>query len=381
MVQSTRWQGQTRDPKPAVDASEPPQVELFLDTGRDMLADSGQVTRLFAIQCGQQRQKPVALASARDGVFPEELDGEGRCLFADASAQTRRDGEIIAVPGLGAHPYHTWEARKTPRPSVAESQSAQSAKVPLLKDLLARDFPDARIWNFAHDSNWLIDAPVKTTAEIGKCLITEIKDKRSSPHLPIIFIGHSLGGIIIKQALCGSDSQDIVDATAGIIFLGTPHQGSSVSVAGAVLASVTGILGSDTTLLLSLQNHDAQLSNLADVFGSRIAPNERRPQKVPIISFYETKKTYLLGLSLGVVYGEGHGEEGDSEDGIGGHGEIPVLAVAKNPAGEAPWSGDTKGLDGAASTGQRRQFAVATRQHAVAENPAGRGSGAATARV
>ncbi|KAM3516983.1 hypothetical protein MY4038_010339, partial [Beauveria bassiana] len=24
--------------------------------------------------------------------------------------------EIIAVPGLGAHPYHTWEARKTQAP-------------------------------------------------------------------------------------------------------------------------------------------------------------------------------------------------------------------------------------------------------------------------
>ncbi|OAA54616.1 peptidase C14 [Cordyceps fumosorosea ARSEF 2679] len=216
---------------------------------------------------------------------------------------TGRDAkfEIIAVPGLGAHPYHTWEARKIKGSNEAEYQIVQPARVHLLNDLLADEFPDARILNFAHDSNWLIDAPVKTTEEIGKCLLKEIKANRSSPHLPIIFIGHSLGGIIVKQALCGSDSRDIVDATAGIIFLGAPHQGSSVSVAGAVLASVTGILGSDTTLLLSLQNHDAQLSNLADAFGSRIAPNERRPQKVPIISFYETKKTYLLGLSLGVV--------------------------------------------------------------------------------
>ncbi|KAJ3494229.1 hypothetical protein NLG97_g4215 [Lecanicillium saksenae] len=209
--------------------------------------------------------------------------------------------EIIAVPGLGAHPYHTWEARKTQGPNAADYQTAQSSRAHLLKDLLAHDFPDARIWNFAHDSNWLIDAPVKTTEEIGKCLLKEIKDKLSSRHLPIIFIGHSLGGIIIKQALCTNDSQDIVDDTAGIIFLGAPHQGSSVSIAGAVLATLTWFLGSDTTLLLSLKNHGAQLSNLADAFDSRIAASGRRQRKVRITSFYETKKTYLLGLSLGVV--------------------------------------------------------------------------------
>lgn len=74
-----------------------------------------------------------------------------------------------------------------------------------------------------------------------------------------------------------------------------------MSVASAVLASATGFLGSDTTLLLSLNNYGVDLSNLADTFRSRIAPNERRQRKVPIISFYETKKTYFLGLSLGVV--------------------------------------------------------------------------------
>ncbi|OAQ89063.1 armadillo-type fold domain-containing protein [Purpureocillium lilacinum] len=121
-------------------------------------------------------------------------------------------------------------------------------------------------------------------------------------HLPIIFIGHSLGGVIIKHALCGQDAEETVDDTSGIIFLGTPHLGSSASVAGAILAFATRLLGSDTTLLLSLKSHDAQLSNLAARFRSVVVQNERRGQETRIISFYETKPTYLLGwLSLGRV--------------------------------------------------------------------------------
>jgi hypothetical protein len=99
-----------------------------------------------------------------------------------------------------------------------------------------------------------------------------------------------------------SDSREIVNNTSGIIFLGTPHQGSPVSIAGAILALATRFLGSDPTLLLSLRSHNASLSNLADEFLTCIAANEVRRQKVRIISFYETMPMYLLGwFSIGLV--------------------------------------------------------------------------------
>lgn len=51
-------------------------------------------------------------------------------------------------------------------------------KTDLLRDLLKKDFPEARILSFAYDSTWLGDAPVKTTEEIGKSLLDEIKRNR-----------------------------------------------------------------------------------------------------------------------------------------------------------------------------------------------------------
>lgn len=79
-----------------------------------------------------------------------------------------------------------------------------------------------------------------------------------------------------------------------------------MSITAAVLAAVTEFLflGSDTTLLLSLKSHDAQLSNLAETFRPRMVPKEVGKQKAPIVSFYETKPLYLLGwLSIGLVSG------------------------------------------------------------------------------
>lgn len=106
----------------------------------------------------------------------------------------------------------------------------------------------------------------------------------------------------LYQALCSNESQEIIDDTSGILFLGTPHQGSSVSLAGAVLAWMTGFLGSDMTLLLSLKSNNQQLSTLAAKFKHCVASsNKRRQENIRISSFYETKKTYLLGVSLGVV--------------------------------------------------------------------------------
>ncbi|KAM3562112.1 hypothetical protein MY1884_002018 [Beauveria asiatica] len=177
-----------------MDAGEPLQVKLLLHAGRDMLADSSHVTGLFAEEKAIEQGigKATRRCHAGGDSFARRIQ---ECCRRAVAHRRCSLAAIIAVPGLGAHPYHTWEARKPQGPSAADYQAAQPARVHLLKDLLARDFPEARVWNFAHDSNRLIDAPVKTTAEIGKCLLAEIKDKRLSPHLPIIFIGHSLGGM------------------------------------------------------------------------------------------------------------------------------------------------------------------------------------------
>lgn len=91
-----------------------------------------------------------------------------KSLYAhrDASANGSR---IVAVHGLGAHPEYTWTT----------TDSEGSNRVHLLKDLLKVDFPNARILAFAHNSDWFIDAPVKSAQQIGHELLDQLVKHRS----------------------------------------------------------------------------------------------------------------------------------------------------------------------------------------------------------
>jgi hypothetical protein len=86
-----------------------------------------------------------------------------------------------------------------------------------LSEFLPSKFPTARILIFAHNADWFVTAPYTTTAESGKTLLQDLSNWRNEDkvasrlcllHLlltvskhkrPIIFIGHSFGGIIVKE--------------------------------------------------------------------------------------------------------------------------------------------------------------------------------------
>ncbi|KAJ5376029.1 vegetative incompatibility protein HET-E-1 [Penicillium cosmopolitanum] len=84
--------------------------------------------------------------------------------------------EIVAVHGLGADSEHTWTAAAVESP---DSKKKDHRRVHLLKDLLKNDFPHARISAFAHNSDWLIDAPVTTAQQIGHRLLDDLVHHRS----------------------------------------------------------------------------------------------------------------------------------------------------------------------------------------------------------
>lgn len=98
---------------------------------------------------------------------------------------------------------------------------------------------------------------------------------------PIIWVVHSLGGILTKRALLYSndvrtenhdDLRSVYVSTYGIIFLGTPHLGSGLAAWGLVLQSMSEaviprkIFETEPVLIKTLKKDNETLQNINNHF-------------------------------------------------------------------------------------------------------------------
>ena len=97
---------------------------------------------------------------------------------------------IVAVHGLGGTYDKTW---------TADNDSFW------LKDFLPVDAAHVRIFSYGYDSSTFFSRGVTNIEDEALILMNRIYGVRSTPEQrlrPICFIGHSLGGIIIKKVRC-----------------------------------------------------------------------------------------------------------------------------------------------------------------------------------
>ncbi|KAF2679087.1 hypothetical protein K458DRAFT_375514 [Lentithecium fluviatile CBS 122367] len=205
---------------------------------------------------------------------------------------------IIFVHGLRGHPRGTWEAtpgrtserrRDTTKkhrnvkswfqrrgaashPTSTEQAHASSSSLSSVfwpEQYLALDIPQARVWTYGYNADvigGLFQANNQNSiSQHGRDLSVRL-EREIDNNQPIAFVVHSLGGIIVKDAIHRSES--ICGRTKLIAFLGTPHRGSAYASWGQIASNMAllALQDSNKKVLEALEVNSEVLDNIHEEF-------------------------------------------------------------------------------------------------------------------
>ncbi|KAI0975133.1 hypothetical protein F4678DRAFT_419393 [Xylaria arbuscula] len=135
--------------------------------------------------------------------------------------------DIVFVHGLTGDREKTW--------------TADTAHDPWVKSFLPTVILTARILSFGYDADilhFLKPAGQNSIGMHAADLVAHLayqRDTTDSSNRPIIFVAHSLGGLVCEDALLSSKNsvephlQRILECARAIAFFGTPHAGSDLT--------------------------------------------------------------------------------------------------------------------------------------------------------
>ncbi|QDS77953.1 hypothetical protein FKW77_001558 [Venturia effusa] len=253
--------------------------DMFSGFRRGFLSGRGLKSRESKTPTPSSAQGSSSMTSevpSRFGLFPftQELTEE----------QVKSGGvDIIAVHGINGDYEHTWTHKKN--------------GTLWLRDLLLNDTEipaNTRVFSYGYDSLVYFSHSTAKKEDYARGLLQALKGirKKNMSSRPLIFICHSMGGLVVKQALVELRLHepaypDIQSFIKAIFFLSTPHRGSDVTEWAELLAHLgefvtlrtIGGFRSDLIQSLRLQSDDLRTlsNNWRDQAGS-----------IKILSFIET---------------------------------------------------------------------------------------------
>jgi len=169
------------------------------------------------------------------------VEAVGFSTIADPSTANL---DLVFVHGPQGHPEKTWTTNKSSLIGRQGHSKQEAVFWPL--DLLSKHpiLKNVRIltwgYNTQIDSFFGFSERYKDIRMLADDLVVALGEKRKeNPTRPLIFVAHSLGGMLVKVLLLqtgpqprrdpylssrGPDYLPIYQSTRGIIFLGTPHR-------------------------------------------------------------------------------------------------------------------------------------------------------------
>lgn len=214
-----------------------------LSSGKPPAPDNGAEVKSLAIEVRSSRQhatvtfanlplellsdKPISRTLTifnKDGERPAEIKVtiddlfEGLTVFYTPRSKDHQV-DVLAVSGLGSHPFG----------SFASKEDGNM----WLSDTLPEDMPSARVIVYGyntrvHNSSSFADMDdLASSLQTAVVNLWEMKGKKA-----LILLGHSMGGLVIKQMLARmletESLHDLLHHITGALFFGVPNDGMDV---------------------------------------------------------------------------------------------------------------------------------------------------------
>lgn len=220
---------------------------------------------------------------------------EGLKFISGADERTRT-ADIVFVHGLRGHYKRTWH----PHGDTIKTDEELDKDTEYFPFWIAEEFSNVSIWSYryvAEPSQWStkfspgdkgLNGITMSLYMRSKSLLASLKDNDIGSR-PLIFICHSLGGLIIKRVLReasdlrdNQDNDSIINNTKGVVFIATPHTGADL----ATVLEWLGKVGQVTTTGRELVKSNPGLINLSEWYRLSI---EKSDIDIAGMVFFETQ--------------------------------------------------------------------------------------------
>lgn len=209
-------------------------------------------------------------------------DEEGLSLVLDCNDPV---ADLIFVHGLGGSSRKTWSFER----------DVKNFWPPWLGSEVG--FSNTRIFTFGYNGRFAGESTKLSILDFAKELLFQARhyahaykedDVPIGTH-PLIFVVHSMGGLVVKKAyIVGKTSDqfaDMINQTYGIVFLGTPHRGANLaSTLNNMLRASPSM--SAKVYVDELEKGSTTISDINETFRSMCGD-------LALVSFYETLKTSI----------------------------------------------------------------------------------------
>ncbi|MCJ1251391.1 hypothetical protein MMC30_008624 [Trapelia coarctata] len=171
----------------------------------------------------------------------ELLQDDSTSFLRELTSPKQAEVDLVAVHGLNfanakAHAVKSWTAGEEGEERL------------WLKDFLPHRLPNVRVLLFSYNSNVAFHTSKVGVGDIAEDLLHKLWTKRqSAPDRPLLFVAHSLGGLVVKRAIVKARSIGryslIHHSAKSFAFFATPHRGGFGAEVGQAAAGFVRRLG------------------------------------------------------------------------------------------------------------------------------------------